>query len=323
MEIPKVFIQSIQQLAKKFFVLLLVFLSFLFSCQVKENWQSSTILIFDTVCEIKIFCSSPAFKLAQKEILSMFSEIEEHFSPGVHEYSSPLVLNLFHRALEVHRNSNGCFDVTVAPLSRAWGFLNSSHRVPAAQEIKAILKNIGMEKIQEEDRSLLLLPGMELDWGGIAKGFGIDLASQALIKMGISRGFINAGGDLYCWGENPDYQPWKIGIKHPRKSGFFGVLSISDLGAATTGDYQRCFELNNIRYHHILNPGTGYPAQGKQSVTVVGPETLICDALSTALFVSKQPEEILESYTEYGAVIVDVDGKISLLGKTYPFRPSE
>lgn len=310
-------------MARKLCIFLFAFLLLFSGCLVKEKWHTSTLLAFDTVCEINIYCSGSAFKSAQEEVHRIFSEIESHFSPGNDDYSSPIVLNLFQKALEVYHDSNGCFDITVAPLSQVWGFFNKSYSIPAPQQIKSILKLIGMEKIEEKNKTLILLPGMELDWGAIAKGLGIDLASQSLIEMGISRGFINAGGDLYCWGKNPDNQVWNVGIKHPRKSGFLGALSISDLGAATTGDYQRYFEKDGIRYHHVFNPRTGYPVQGKQSVTVYGPETVLCDALSTALFVSQEAEKILEKYTDYGAIIVDSDGNLSFLGKAYPFHPLE
>jgi len=310
-------------LAKKLTTFLFVLLSLIVNCRLTEKWHTSTILVFDTVCEIEIFCSPSKFKSAQKEINQIFSEIDVHFSPGSEDYSSSIVLNLFQRALEVYHNSKGSFDITVASLSRLWGFLDKSSHVPAPHDIQSALEYIGMEKIEEENGTLILPPAMKLDWGGIAKGFGIDLASQALIEIGIARGFINAGGDLYCWGKNPDHQPWNIGIKHPRRSGFLGVLSISHLGAATTGDYQRYFEANGVRYHHVFNPRTGYPAQSKQSVTVIGPETLLCDALSTALFVSQNPEEILEKYPDYGAIIVDSDGNLLSLGKAYPFRSME
>lgn len=180
-----------------------------------------------------------------------------------------------------------------------------------------------MNKIKEDNGALVLLPGMKLDWGGIAKGCAIDLASRALIEMGISRGFINAGGDLYCWGKNPDGQDWNIGIQHPRSKGYLGILSITQLGAATTGDYQRFFIKDGARYHHVFDPRTGYPASGKQSVTVCGPETLLCDALSTALFVSKNPEIIMDKYPEYGAIIIDSEGDISFVGKAYPLSRVE
>lgn len=308
------------QLARKLCLLLLVFL-FLFSgCRVGDKWHASTLLFFDTLCQINIFSSTSDSKIAQEEVFRIFTEIEKHFSPGKKDYSSPIVLDLFQRALEVYQESDGSFDITVAPLSQVWGFLDNQRRLPSPHEIKSALTYIGMEKVREENGSIILPPEMELDWGGIAKGFGIDLASKALIEMGISRGYINAGGDIYCWGNNPDNEAWNIGIIHPRKQGYFGVISISDLGAATTGDYQRYFVRNEIRYHHVFDPRTGYPARGKRSVTVIGPETVLCDALSTALFVSQQPEKILEKYPDYGAVIVDSEGNISVLGKTYPFR---
>jgi thiamine biosynthesis lipoprotein len=310
-------------LARKFFILLLASFLLLPVCSVKERWHTSTILAFDTICEINIFCASSLSKSAQEEVRRVFSEIESLFSPGADDYSSPLVLDLFQRSLKVYRDSNGCFDITVAPLSRLWGFFDKSYVVPVPEQIKSTLRLIGMEKIEDKNEALILAPGMELDWGAIAKGFGIDLASKSLFQLGISKGFINAGGDLYCWGKNPSDQSWKIGLKHPRVSGYLGVLSISNLGAATTGDYQRYFEKDGVRYHHVFDPRTGYPAQGKQSVTVCGPETVICDALSTALFVSQQPQTILEKYPDYGAIIVDSDGNLSFLGKAYPFSSLE
>lgn len=260
------------------------------------------------------------FDSAQEEARRTFTEIETSFSPGTKDLSSPIVINLYHKALKVYQDSNGCFDITVAPLLHLWGFLDKSHSIPTFEETKNYLKYIGMDKIKEEKGNLVLPLKMKLDWGGIAKGLGVDLASQALKELGINRGFVNAGGDLFCWGKNPDNQAWKIAIKHPRKSGFLGVLIISNLAAATTGDYQRYFEREGVRYHHVFDPSTGYPSEGKQSMTVVGPESALCDALSTALFVSPHPEKILKKYPDYGAICVDSEGTVTLLGKTFLLR---
>jgi thiamine biosynthesis lipoprotein len=293
------------------------------ACRVAEKWHSSTFLFFDTICEIKAFCTQPAFLASEEEVRMIFSETEKHFAPGAKDFSSPIILNLFHRALDVYNNTGGCFDITVGPLSRAWGFRTGTPHVAHPEQIAEALSHVGMDKITEEGARLLLQPGMELDWGGIAKGLGIDLASRALIRSVITRGFINAGGDLYCWGENPDNQAWQVGIKHPRAGGFLGVLALSDKGAATTGDYQRFFMEEGVRHHHVFDPKTGLPSRGKQSVTVVGPETLLCDALSTAVFVSREPKAILDKYPDYGAIIVDSDGRISLVGKIADFRKIE
>ncbi len=305
---------------KSYILLSLLLFLVLISCAPKKRWHSATFVYFDTVCEIKIFCSPSEFLSCQQEVERIFSEIESHFSPGLKNYSSSLVLNLYHKSLSIYKNTNGCFDITIGPLSRIWGFLNKSYSIPSQNEIDQALRLIGMDKIEEATGTLILKPNMELDWGGIAKGFGIDLAYNALESIGIERGFINAGGDLFCWGKNPENETWKVGINHPRDPGYLGILSLSTIAAATTGDYQRFFEAGGRRYHHVFNPKSGYPAQGKQSVTVIGPEAVICDALSTALFVCQYPEEILDRYIEYGAVIVDSEGNVSLWGKPYLFR---
>jgi thiamine biosynthesis lipoprotein len=306
---------------KKYILLVFLVFSFVLSCQSPEKWQTSTLLFFDTVCELNLHCSPSLFISAKEEVKRIFSDIDNLFSPGAQDLSSPLVISLFQRALEVYLASDGYFDITVAPLSKIWGFRDGSHRVPSLDEIRGVLDNIGMDRVEVKKGILFLNPGVELDWGGIAKGLGIDLASQALIRMEVKNGFINAGGDLYCWGTNPENKSWKVGIKHPRKKGYLGVLSLSQIGLATTGDYQRYFIKNGIRYHHVFNPKSGYPSEGKQSVTVVGPETLLCDALSTALFVSPQPEDILKNFPEYGAVLVESKSGIVLLGRPFSFRP--
>lgn len=308
-------------MVKKHALLASLILLIIPSCHPAKKWETSTLLFFDTVCELNLNCSPSLFISAEEEVKRAFSDIENLFSPGVQALSSPLVIRLYRRALDVYYASDGYFDITVAPLSNIWGFRDGSHRVPSPDEIQKALNSIGMDRIEEKNGILSLDQGMELDWGGIAKGFGIDLASQALIRMGVENGFINAGGDLYCWGTNPRKESWKIGIKHPRKRGFLGVLLLSQTGLATTGDYQRYFIKEGLRYHHVFNPKSGYPSEGKQSVTVIGPEALLCDALSTALFVAPQPKYILQKFPDYGAVLVDSNGKITLLGRSFSFRP--
>lgn len=303
------------------FFLLGLCLASIISCHGRRGWHTSTLFFFDTVCEVRLYCSSSAFRAAQKSVSHRFTEIEALFSPGVEDVSSSSVLYLYRRASEIHKQTHGVFDITVAPLTAAWGFLNGRFRVPSQEEITALLPSVGMDKIKEQAGRLVLVSGMSLDWGGIAKGYAVDLAGKDLVEAGILRGFINAGGDLICWGKNPDDLAWQVGVKHPRRDGFLGVLSLSGVGAATTGDYQRYFVDKGRRYHHVFDPKTGYPTQGKQSVTVCGPETLVCDALSTALFVSGNPADILTKFPDYGALIVDDQGRLSVLGKIYPFRP--
>jgi thiamine biosynthesis lipoprotein len=275
------------------------------------------LIFFDTVCELSVFSSAYEFSEAIEEVKKIFSSLEEDFGPEYMNVKSEKFDSLLKESLNIHKKTNGYFDITIGPLKEAWGFLNGDYRVPSKEEIDELLKRVGMEKIQTQNDEIFIPEKVRLDWGAIAKGYGVDLASKTLIKMNIKKGFLNAGGDIYCWGKNPDGLDWRIGIKHPRKKGYLGVLQLSNLGAATSGDYQRFFVKEGKRYHHIFNPFTGYPAQGKQSVTVIGPEVILCDALSTAVFVSDEPDEILKRYPEYGAVIVSHKGQVFCLGKRY------
>ncbi len=305
---------------KKLLFILAALLAAAISCRPREKWHSFTLLFFDTVCDIQVFCPSEKLPAARDAICRAFGSCQERFSPGSQDLSDRLVLELYQKALQVNRASAGCFDITVGPLIDLWGFSSRAFRIPGPEEVEAVLPLVGMAKINFEENALVLPPGVKLDWGGIAKGWGVDLAAQAVVSLGITRGFINAGGDLYCWGPNPDHQNWRVGIKNPRERGYLGVILVTDMGVATSGDYQRYFERNGRRYHHLFDPETGYPAQGKRSVTVVGPETALCDALSTALFVSSDPEKIIRNYPAYGAILVDDQGGVAAVGKSFPFN---
>ncbi|MFO7865225.1 MAG: FAD:protein FMN transferase [Candidatus Aminicenantes bacterium] len=266
-------------------------------------------------------CAEPEFKKAEQTVERIFTKIENIFSPPFTDHTAPEVLELFQIAREIYQHSNGSFDITVAPLSEAWGFHSGEHMVPPPETIKASLDYVGLDKIQIKNESLKVPEKTRLDWGGIAKGWGIDLAYRELKKMNIPSGFINAGGDLYCWGRNPEQKNWQVGVMHPRQKGFMGVLSITDTAAATAGDYQRYFIKDGIRYHHIFDPSTGRPARGKKSVTVIGPQTAVCDGLATALFVSQNPEKILSRFPEYGAIVVLDNGDLIRMGRPYRFQP--
>lgn len=290
------------------------------ACQPGPAWQEKTYFVFDTACQVELYATPGEFRTAEKRLVAIFEDIDRKFSPDSDDLTSPLVLDLFRTSLRIGRDSGGAFDVTVKPLSRLWGFLNNnSSYVPAPAQVQKALAHVGLDRVKDEGTRLGLEPGTGLDWGGIAKGLAVDLASRAAKSLGLASGFVNAGGNLYCWGSNPEGGAWKVGVKHPRREGFLGVLSLRNLGAATSGDYQRYFESGGVRYHHIFDPKTGYPARGKQSVTIVGPEAVICDGLSTAVFVMPDPTELLKKYPAYGAIIVDDQGRVSFLGKAYSF----
>jgi len=289
------------------------------ACRPHSGWHEVSLLYFDTICDLKLYGQPEECRVATEKVREVFSRTEALFSPQASDLHSPEVLELYQTAKKVYLDSGGAFDITVGVLTDLWGFSSQTYRVPKPSELRQALMMVGLEKITEHQGELIIPAGVKLDWGGIAKGWGVDKAFSALQKQGIKSGFINAGGDLRCWGQNPERRAWRIGLKHPRQPGFLGVLELADTAVATSGDYQRYFEVDGVRYHHIFDPKTGFPAQGKQSVTVIGPEAAICDALATAIFVLDDATPLLRLYPDYGAIVVNSEGALSFVGKTFPF----
>lgn len=188
---------------------------------------------------------------------------------------------LFDYAEACYEQSDTLFDITSGVLRRAWRF--DSPAIPTEETLRALCGQIGWRKVERgADWVRLPEPGMEIDFGGFGKEFAVDRAATLLEESGIDRALINFGGDVRVLGAHPDGTLWRVGIAHPRKPG--EILSGIDLahGAlATSGDYERFFELDGKRYCHILNPHTGYPVDDLQSVTIVGSSCLIAGTLST------------------------------------------
>ncbi len=190
-------------------------------------------------------------------------------------------------ALEMAQRTGGALDPTIYPVLTAWGFTTDSKQVPSQQQIAQLLEQVGYDRIQINGSELTVPDGMELDLGAVGKGYTADLVTEILRRHGVSSALISLGGNIQAIGSRPDGSDWRLGIRAPWESGNLGVLTVSDAAVVTSGGYENYFddEQGNI-YWHILDPSTGYPADsGLQSVTIVGKEGKMCDALSTALFV--------------------------------------
>lgn len=202
--------------------------------------------------------------------------------------ASPETFFVIRESVEFWRLSGGAFDITVAPLIDLWGFTERDFRVPKAGEIDDTLRLVGSDKIHlnnEDNMIEFSLSGMKIDLGAIAKGYALDCAAVKLKKKGINSCLINAGGQVYCLGSKFG-SPWKIAVKSARGKDFSGFLELKDKSVSTSGDYEQYFIKDNKRYSHILNPRTGYPVDnGIKSVTVIAPDGLTADALSTSIFV--------------------------------------
>ncbi|MBN1697554.1 MAG: FAD:protein FMN transferase [Spirochaetales bacterium] len=213
------------------------------------------------------------------------------------------VYHVIRTACDIARKSGGAFDPTVLPLLVLWQFdrgekLSGLHFTaetdlapPESGAIDEVLDAVDYKKIRfEEGRRICLPEGTRIDLGGIAKGACIDLLADYCESMGYSRFLIEAGGDIIVSGLKPGEKQWKIDVQHPRRlNDRAGILSIGEAGErfaiVTSGDYERGFEYGGKWYHHLLDPHTGYPAEGAVSVTVVAKTATIADALSTACFV--------------------------------------
>jgi thiamine biosynthesis lipoprotein ApbE len=193
------------------------------------------------------------------------------------------------QAKDIALVSGGALDVTVHPLVQLWRRTTQRGRLPSTREIEAALSVIdhsGLSIDSNNRRVRLQQPGMGIDLGGIAKGYAVDVAAQALKQRGVNSGLINAGGDLRVIGRNRDEGVWRIGVRHPlTPSRLLLSVLVEDEAAATSGNYFRYFTVGGRQYGHLLNPRTGIPADGALSATIIAKSAMRADGLATAAMI--------------------------------------
>ena len=201
------------------------------------------------------------------------------------------VFCVLERAREISQTSNGAFDITVRPMTQLWNFGSGKDTVPKKSEIEAAKSSVGYQNLvldSKEKTAYLCKPGSSIDLGGIAKGYAADEAKRILSEHKVTGALINFGGNILAVGNSFEETPWKIGIQNPLLERGVSALTIdvSDKSVVTSAVNERFFIRNGVRYHHILSPLTGYPAQsGLLSVTIIDERSWLADALSTAVFV--------------------------------------
>jgi thiamine biosynthesis lipoprotein len=232
---------------------------------------------------------------------------------------SPETIEVLRRAQEISKLSEGAFDPTVAPLVQLWKKARERGTPPKMEEVKETLSLVNFKNLKTHHGGKVSLgkkgkKGMAIDLGGIAKGYAVDRAFKLLKGLGYGNLVVNAGGDLRVGGSKPQ-GPWSIGIQHPRDpEKIMARISLSDTAVATSGDYEKFFIHQGKRYHHILNPKTGFPAEGYQSVTVLHKEGIMADALATAIFVLG-PEKgfsLCQRLEGVDCLIVDNEGNVTV-----------
>lgn len=219
-------------------------------------------------------------------------------------------------AQEWHEKTGGAFDVTLAPVTAAWGFGGSGdHQVPSPEKLEELLAMVdGSSLILTDTTAALPMKGMELDLGGIAKGYAASRAEQALRSSGVEHALLDLGRNITVIGTKPDGSNWRVAVQDPANSDrAVGVLSLQDCSAVTSGGYQRYFEQDGVVYHHIIDPRTGYPADsGLISATVVCADSALADLLSTAVFVLGEEDALTLWRTEgcFELILVTDDNRV-------------
>lgn len=264
-------------------------------------------------------------------ITSEVSQINSHSGQSKALKVNNDMMNILNTANKFSTLSDGAFDITVGPLVKEWGVFSEHPHVPAEERIKELLKLVDYKSIEldRENKTLRLsVKGQMIDLGAIAKGYAADEAAKICRDNGIKSAYINLGGNVYVVGSKPDKSPWRIGIQNPRAvdGKYIGILNISDRTVVTSGDYERFFMKNGIRYHHIIDPKTGWPSNSDIiSSTIVTDSSISADALSTATFVMgfKKSQELLKKLKGVDAIFVTKDKKIYVtknLKKDFTFQ---
>lgn len=329
---------------KKILLMLLVALTllgtvlfFIYRQQVVEH--SSQQFLMDTLVSIKVYGKDrDALRHAVNGAFAVMRELAERSdyfpTPGTPAFDASDVCRINQGAgkhpVSVHRDtlamllmaqqyaklSSGAFDTTIGPVMDLWGFGSGKPAVPSPHLLQKKRDLVNWSDIVTDSQAgtvFLRRPGMKVDLGAVAKGFAAEKASQYLRQKGIASALIDAGGTIRTIGKNRQQLPWKIGVKDPQTEGkLAAIVTLEDGSAATSGDYYRVFEQDGQRYHHLLDPHSGYPARYNRSVTVLTRDAGRADILSTAFFVMK-PEQALqlaEKLEGVDLVVISADGML-------------
>ena len=233
---------------------------------------------------------------------------------GIGSVNDTTVSYLLLESRKIAEATGGAFDPTVAPVLELWGFGSGAleHRVPSEEELSAALESVGIDQIHIEGAQVALEDGA-VDLGGIAKGWCAQRMRDLCLSHGAESAVLDPGGDVSLVGSKPDGSPWRVAIRDP-EGGFLGVLAAEDCCIMTSGVYERYFEENGVRYHHIIDPATGRPADsGLVSATVICSDGVWADALATALCVMGADRTLALHETcpvAFDCILVTEDGRV-------------
>lgn len=305
-------------------LLYILFLIFFVGCSTQPEKITRKTISMGTTIEIQVI--SPDADKANNAITEAFNEVErinQKYSTyrdsnyiwnlnnsGVGKYKvDDETFYLLKKCDEIYKATNGGFDAAIGTYIDILGFETANPHEPTIEEIQSALDEVGWKHVELHEGNILKKNNpVKINFGGIAKGYAVDKMADVLRENGIDKFLINAGGELI--GEGYD---WKIGIQHPRvRNELLGKIVLDNRAVATSGDYEQFFKKGNKRYHHIINPVTGYPALGTEAVTIISEKDIDADAIATGVFVMGPKEGLrtIESLTNIEGLIVDSSGTV-------------
>ncbi|MEG0144654.1 MAG: FAD:protein FMN transferase [Clostridia bacterium] len=225
-------------------------------------------------------------------------------------------INILKTALYVSELSDGAFDVTVAPAVALWDFTGANDVLPDEKAISEAVKRIDYRKVKIEGNTVTLPAETQIDLGGVAKGYIADRIAEFVVAKGLKDAILNFGGNVIALGKKPDGSSWSVGIQDPKQptGQFLMAVHASDMTVVTSGIYERGFDLDGVRYHHLLDPKTGWPAQNElASTTIFTDQSALADALSTATFVlgASAGMALVESLPGVEAMFITRTGEVT------------
>ena len=280
------------------------------------GFQLDTVITLTAYCDRQVLEDALAESGKYERLLSRTIEGSDvwriNHAEGKPVEVDSVTAEVIRTSLEISGISEGAFDITIAPASVLWDFKADPPRLPSAKELDAAAQRINWRLIELDGNTVCLPAGMMIDLGAIAKGYIADAVSAYLRERGVESAILSFGGNIICIGTKPDGSPWKVGIQDiDRPSGeAMLVLECAGGSVVTSGIYERGFDFEGVRYHHLLDPATGWPAWNDlASVTVLTDSSMYADALATAAFVLGEEKglRLIEALKDTEAILIRKD----------------
>lgn len=310
-----------------FLILLIVGTVLIIRQQQSLPYQTNSGMVFGTVYNITYECDSnlhQAIKAELQKVDNSLSPFNDHsiitaINQNQDVEPDEMFLMVFNKAMEISRETDGAFDITVAPLVNAWGFGFKNGTQPDQHQVDSLRRLIGYEKVALKDgRIVKQIPDIMLDCSAIAKGFGSDVVAHFLQQHGVKNFMVEIGGEIVTSGVNPQRLPWKIGVTKPSddtlsvRGEIQSVLNVTDLAMATSGNYRNFYYKGGKKYAHTIDPKTGFPVQHSLlSATVLAKDCATADAYATSFMVLgiDGAKKVLERHPELMAYFIYSDDK--------------